>query len=155
MPGFNGPSEIMTVNGNLQLNDDGTGNYGKIISGPLAAPLTQLQATTGVNGFALINGTPTILSWTAPNDGQVHRVWLIAQENVTSPETGGQVNLNFRDLQGNAQSRQAIPGGAGNGFTGGFTPMAFLVQAGQTVSAVQGTALTAGAATVWAELWAS
>ena len=89
MPGFNGPSELMTVNGNLQVNDDGTGNYGRIISGALAAPLMQLVATTGVNGFALQNGTPTILTWTPPNDGQVHRVLLIAQENVTVAETGG------------------------------------------------------------------
>lgn len=154
MPGFNGPSEVMTVNGNLQLNDDGTGNYGKIISGPLAAPLMQLQATTGVAGFALVNGTPTILSWTAPNDGLMHRVSLIAQENVTAPETGGQVNINFKDQQGSTQNRQAFAGGAGTGFTGGFTPMAFLVQAGQQVTVTQ-TALTAGAATVWAELWAS
>jgi hypothetical protein len=113
-----------------------------------------LKATTGAAGFALANATPTIFQWTAPNDGNVHRIMLIAQLNVTSAETGGVVNLQFTDLQGNFQSRQTFAGALGTGFTQGSSPMSFLVQAGQTVFLAQSSALTLGLATVFAELWA-
>ena len=46
-------------------------------------------ATTGPNGFALQNGTPTILEWTAPNDGKLHVVLTALLVVVTNPETGG------------------------------------------------------------------
>jgi hypothetical protein len=113
-----------------------------------------LKATTGLGGFALQNATPTVFQWTAPDDGKVHRITLIAQLDVASAETGGVVNLQFTDLQGNFQSRQAFAGGLGAGFTQGASPMSFLVEAGQTVFLAQSSALTAGAATVFAELWA-
>jgi hypothetical protein len=111
----------------------------------------QLQASTGAAGFALQNGTPTILSWTAPNDGQLHRATLIAGQHVTSAETGGAVNLNTFLPDGTAVNPSIFPGGGGTGGTGATTDR--IVQAGSTVSLVQSSALTAGAATVWAELW--
>ena len=51
----------------------------------------RLVATTGVNGFMLQNATPNILSWTAPNDGNMHRLIVFATLHVTSSETGGKV----------------------------------------------------------------
>jgi hypothetical protein len=125
---------------------------GNISSGGTRLPV--LQATTGINGIALVNGTPNILTWTAPNDGQMHRVQLIAQVNVTSLETGGQVTLQFTDLTSTLQSRQMIAGGQAAGFSPLTSENAFLVKPGTTVFLTQ-TALTGGAATIWAELWGS
>lgn len=119
------------------------------VPGPLS-----LQATTGSSGFALQNGTPTILSWTAPADGQPHRVVLVTENIVTVAETGGQCSVNFTPPSGAAQSAVVYGGALGVGYRGpnntGFT-----VAPGTTVTFTQSTALTAGAATVFAELWGS
>jgi hypothetical protein len=114
----------------------------------------RLQATTGISGFGLQDATPTLLQWTAPADGQLHRVTAIVDYLVTSAATGGQLSLQFTDPAGNFQSREFVAGGGGDGFATVFGPPCYLVQPGSTVYLVQ-AALTAGAATVWAELWGS
>ena len=52
------------------------------------APNLGLLASTfaagGLAGFALQNATPNILTWTAPNDGNYHRVVVAASIGVTS-----------------------------------------------------------------------
>lgn len=121
-----------------------------------AAGLGKLAATP-LAGFALQNGTPTIISWTAPNDGKLHRFLLSATQHVTSAQTGGGVNVTYTAPDGSAGT--LFPFGAGNG-VGVSGPLAASqgpveVEAGSTVTVVQGGALTAGAATVWAELWGS
>lgn len=154
---FNGPSELMTVNGNLAVNDDGTGNYGKVSGGPLGGPMLQLQASTGAGGFALQNGTPNIVSWTAPNDGALHRFVIFLYMFVTSATTGGAISIVFTDPGGNAQSPvilSATQGGGAHGTTSQGFEVIF-AKAGTTVTISESSAMTAGAATVWAEIWAS
>ena len=117
------------------------------------APVMGLLAATPVAGFALANGTPNILSWTAPNDGQAHRVLIFSSQHVTSLETGGQVTSTYAAPDGGAGTVTLYGGGSGAGVqTSGYSAV---VQPGSTVVVKQATALTAGAALVWAELWGS
>lgn len=119
------------------------------------APIFGLLATTATNnpnGFALQNGTPVILSWTAPNDGQLHRVSLFSTLDATSAETGGIISLTYTAPDGNGGSAQIYPGGQTGVHTGGVDMI--VIKPGSTVSLVQ-TALTAGAAVLWAEIWGS
>lgn len=113
-------------------------------------------ATTGTAGFALTNGTPTIISWTAPNDGAMHMFVCISTVHVTSAETGGTIQVIYQSPISGVTNHftQAFAGGLGtdtNGQTG--TTVFALVQPGTTVTVQQTAALTAGAATVYAELW--
>jgi hypothetical protein len=114
------------------------------------------QASTGASGYTLVNGTGNIITWTAPNDGALHRVLLMFTLHITSTETGGQVSVTLTTPDGGAATfANAIS--AGGGTTGTFTPgtNGYFVQAGTTLTVKQNTALTAGAAVLWAELWAS
>jgi hypothetical protein len=121
-----------------------------------AAPGLFLQAATPVAGVALVNGTPTILSWTPPNDGKLHRFTYFASMVVTAPETGGTVGFQF-DAPGNVfASWNIFAPNQGAGYSFGQTVLQGQVCApGQPVTLVQITALTAGAATLWAEIWGS
>jgi hypothetical protein len=110
----------------------------------------QIAATTEPGGFPKQNGTPTILSLTTPNDGHYHVVLVALTIVVTSTETGGIIQV---QISGNSLGN--IGGGAAAGTyvittLGGGT--ALLLPPNTTVSIVQGTALTAGAATVVASL---
>jgi hypothetical protein len=138
----------------------GTPAVGNIVvaSGTSAAAWGQglaLQATTGAAGFALQNATPTIITWTPPNDGNLHRVILFLTQLVTVGTTGGQINLNFNDPSGGAQSRQVQTGTHGTGFIAPLAPMYFTVQANVAVALIQQSAMSGGACTVYAELWGS
>jgi len=114
------------------------------------------RAATPVAGFAKQNGTPTIISWTVPNDGQLHRVMLFASADVTSAETGGQVSLNVVYPDGAAPPWTVFSGNQGTGTDfSQHANIAFIVGAGSTVTLTQTSALTGGATTVWAELWGS
>lgn len=114
-----------------------------------------VKATTGAAGFALQNGTPTILSWTAPNDGNLHAVVFFAELNVTVTEVGGQVTSSVTTPSGNVDSKQMFAAGSG---TGVYTPFAAsfpqirMVAPGGSVSVFQNNALTSGAAVVYAWL---
>ena len=114
-----------------------------------------LQKSTGPAGFALQNGTPTILSWTAPSDGQLHRIFVIGSGVATVAETGGGVNVNYALPNGNVTPFPLlIPGGQGAGYiAAGY--VAAIVGSGAVVTVQQGSALTAGAAILWAEIWGS
>lgn len=121
------------------------------------APVMGLLAATPAAGFPLVNATPTILSWTAPADGQLHRVIVFCNGHVTVGTTGGAVGINFTGPDGAAIANSILAGtqaashlnisGAGNA--------TFFVQAGTTVTLVQTSAMSAGAEVVWAELWGS
>jgi len=116
-----------------------------------------LLASTPASGTALANGTQTILTWTAPNDGNMHRFALTSVVHVTSAETGGGLQLQWKLPDGTADTNGLYAGGSGTGIQinpGGGVFMQ-LVEPGTTVNFVQTSALTAGAATVWAELWGS
>lgn len=120
----------------------------------IPAPMV-LQATTGAAGFALQNATPNILTWTAPNDGQPHRFMIVGNENVSSAETGGQVNVTFTRADNSGSNSTPIFGGsAGAGYHAVGNNFG-MVAPGSTVTIAQNTVLSAGAATIWAEIWGS
>jgi hypothetical protein len=113
------------------------------------------RASTGAGGFALQNGTPTILTWTAPNDGQLHTGFVTGSLAVSTAETGGQINA-YGPQAGTGVVIQGAGKTAGQwtfpNSAGSFT---FSLQPGQSVTIAQATALTAGAAILYAEIWAS
>jgi hypothetical protein len=134
----------------------GSGQLGipRPVPGAITPPMS-VVATTDTPGFALQNGTPNIISWTAPNDGQMHRFMLNTTQVVSVLEVGGQVNLNWTNPDGTAFT--PVQYGAGNA-VGAHSPSAQVngvCKSGQTVTLAQTTALTSGAVIVWAELWAS
>lgn len=115
-----------------------------------------LQASTGIGGFALQNATPTIVTWTAPNDGQMHRAIVVGEMQVSNgPEVGGQVNVNFTDPGGTSHSFQAIAAAQANGGHSLGIVASYDVAPNTTVAVVQQTPLTGGNSVVWAEIWGS
>lgn len=111
-------------------------------------------ATTGAAGFALQNGTPNLLTWTAPGDSTMMvRVQTVYLQHTTSLETGGAIGLTFTEPDGTTVTHSISAGGLAAGTTGG-TSYDIFVQGGSVVTLKQTSALTGGAGTVWAELWA-
>ena len=122
---------------------------------PVAAPLAMV-ATTDVPGFALQNATPNIISWTAPEDSQEHRVIIVTILDVSSATTGGQINFSFTEPSGTVRSGALFTASQAAGLHSPTNNVwALILEAGTTVTISQGTAMTAGAATLWAELWGS
>lgn len=120
----------------------------------------QLLASTDVQGFAKQNATPNILQWTAPNDGQAHRIMANVAEIVTALETGGQVSVTTTPPGPGAAAvtTAIIAAGAGAGTNYGnlSNRSVFPVAPGSTVTIQQTTALTAGGpTTVFAEIYGS
>lgn len=156
----NGYPVDQVIDGNLTVADPyNTGAYGHVASGPLVTRHLELVATTGLNGVALVNGTPTILSWTAPNDGKMHRVITFSQLYVSVATTGGQVDASVPLPSGNT----SLKGIFSSTLAVGDYPLSqdnwpyslALIPPNTTFSVVQQSALTAGAAKIWAEIWAS
>lgn len=112
-----------------------------------------LQSQTASAGFSLANSTGTIISWTAPNDGAIHHMLANAYVYATSTMTGGQVNIAFTDLAGNAISGVDFVAGAITTGNANWDYIMLPVKANTTVTISQGTALTGGAAKCWAEIW--
>ncbi|HEV2353208.1 MAG TPA: hypothetical protein VGR89_03110 [Puia sp.] len=114
-------------------------------------PNLNLQAATPLAGVALINGTPTILSWTAPNDGVMHRFAIMADLHVTTLEVGGAVNNGWTAPDGTAGTSTIFAAAQAAGiYRSGI--FGTLIQPGSTVTVFQ-TALTGGASLLWAEIW--
>lgn len=112
-----------------------------------------LEASAGAAGFALQNATPTIATWTTPNDGKVHRALLIASLDVTSAATGGTISITYTMPDGNSHTSTVF---ATSQTAGGHIAVTGVsVEANTAVSVTQSAALTAGAATLWAEIWGS
>ena len=119
---------------------------------PFGAGVLAKVADTGINGFALVNGTPTIISWTAPNDGNLHPFVITGGTHVTVAETGGAVHGAWTLPDSTNASAGTDSGGrAPGGF--GWTSQSGVIGPGQTVIVSQSSALTAGAATVWAQIY--
>jgi hypothetical protein len=119
-----------------------------------AAALT-LLATTGTGGYALVNGTGNVISWTAPNDGNLHRIQVFATLHITTTEVGGAIRVNFTDPAGGSGTPTIFGGTQANGTYQPSSLSSVLVEAGTTVAIVQASALTSGAATLYAEIWGS
>jgi hypothetical protein len=113
----------------------------------------ELQETTGATGYTLVNGTGAIFAWTAPNDGALHRVVILSQMDVTTAEVGGQITLAITAPNGLTFTPQiqaaTQTAGLKNAVNSAF------VEANTTVTLQQVSALTSGAAVLWAEMWAS
>lgn len=121
---------------------------------PAAAPI--LQAATPPGGVALVNGTPNILTWTAPNDGQNHRVTVFLVKTVTVTEVGGGIAISL----GSTGSIQTPYAGGSSAAASPIVPGAggfyqYMVPPGATVTISQSSALTGGASKINAEIWAS
>jgi hypothetical protein len=116
-----------------------------------------LVATTGAGGYALTNGTAAILSWTAPNDGLMHRAQVFASLHVTATETGGAVSTITTLPDSTANTVRVF---TTNQTSGVYYPISqtcpteFLIKANSTISFNQTTALSGGTAVTFAELWA-
>ena len=113
-----------------------------------------LLATTGTAGYTLVNGTGTIITWTAPNDGNLHRVMLASSSSVTTLEVGGATSIAFTPPTGSAGTSTPYAA-ALSAASRSSQPIFAIVGPGTTVTFSQASALTGGAATIWAELWGS
>jgi hypothetical protein len=145
-----GGGAVSSVFGRTGAVTADTGDYDAAeITGALA-----LQQTTGTSGYTLIDGTGNVMpGWTVPNDGAIHRALICGETDVTSAETGGQLQVTFIAPNGANASVTVDAGGHGSAGITPFTVVYAAVEAGSTVTVVQRTALTAGAAVAWAEIW--
>jgi hypothetical protein len=111
-------------------------------------------ASTGLNGVALENGYPNILQWTAPIDGHLHMVWVAVHLSISADQTGGQLAW-AASMNGNFMSNIFDDGGhiAGTETPLQICPGPFLLMPGDYVVLGQASPLTAGAATIYAEMW--
>lgn len=114
-----------------------------------------LLASTGAAGTPLTAGTPVFLTWTAPNDGNLHRIQVFSALNVTSSETGGAVGLGWTQPDGSVIAAAAQLFAAGLGISTNWTPQFRLVKAGTSVTVAQTSGLSGGAAVLYAEIWGS
>ena len=114
-----------------------------------------LQAATPVGGYVLVNGTGTVISWTAPNDGKQHRVVIPQAMDVISAMTGGNINLSITMPDGTASVFTAFAPASPTGFNFSAYGPSMIVEAGTAVSLIQSSPLTVGSAKLWAEIWGS
>ena len=120
---------------------------------PLAGSGLRLAAISPPGGTPLINGTQTLLTWTAPNDGKQHAIYVAAIANITVAETGGQVVINYTIGGQNGQPQLLSPNTAAQLLAANQN--AFMVDPGTTVNILQSTALTAGTAVFFGSIFAS
>lgn len=111
-----------------------------------------LQATTGPNGFTLQNATPSVMSWTAPNDGKLHHYFITGMVKVTVLETGGLLNLHTGQIGASNVPWFTIDAGGSGVHNGPFSYIGSL-DPGSTITVMQDSALTAGAAVLYCEIW--
>jgi hypothetical protein len=112
-----------------------------------------LVAATPVAGFPLQNATPTIVTWTTPNDGKQHRVIAFATLSVSVLEVGGNVAMQGFAPDGTAISEQMITGANPAGAYWPNFAYPVIVGPNTVVDVAQSFALTSGVAKVWVELW--
>ena len=131
---------VTTTAGKAKLSASGTGI---------------ITAETSATGVALIDGTQTILSVAVPNDGKVHTILAaVFVKDVTAALTGGLVRFHW------TPGPTSTPTTQGTARTTVATYYLSLVQAntnmslkpGTTVTLKQTTAVTAGAATIYAKI---
>lgn len=162
------PAATTSAQGAVQLDGTATditalgtraaGAIGKAADAGHVHPTTGVMvkvADTGTTGIALTNGTGVLsgMSWTAPSDGNLHLVSCAAFQYVTSAETGGACKLEATTTQGPTMLVVIFAGGAGTGI--GTVNTQILVEPGQSVSLQQTSALTVGASTLYAQIWAA
>ena len=117
-------------------------------------------ASTGPGGFTLQNGTPTIRSWTAPNDGNLHPVFIAGYIMCSVTQVGGEIQI-FSNGTGFYQG--VLDGGNHGGgpkpinLSGGqnVSWIDVAMQPGAVFSIGQTIAMTSGAATVYLDIWSA
>jgi hypothetical protein len=114
----------------------------------------RLVAATGAAGYALADSTGPVISWTAPADGNLHRFIVFASAYCTSAETGGEIEITYTMPNGDAVTVEVFSPNQAAGQILPDNATLFVLESGGTVSLNQTSALTAGAATMWAEIWA-
>jgi hypothetical protein len=117
--------------------------------------LGNMLATTPAAGFSLVNGTPNILTWTAPADGQLHQVVVISSMDVTTATTGGAILATITMPDGTQGFITLQAGTQPAGYNYNSSIGQAIVEAGSTVTVSQSSAMTAGAAKVWARIFGS
>ena len=112
-------------------------------------------AATAFAGFSLQNGTPDILTWTAPNDGVAHTFLISGSMRATSSTTGGEVKARAYTPDGGAEftnwtlsSPTQATGAHPVAITSGIMAPATTLYIEQT------TAMTAGGAKIWLHVYA-
>lgn len=127
---------------------------GTVTLTPKVSPAGIVSAETSATGVALIDGTQTILSVTVPNDGKVHTLLaLCGLKNVTTALTGGVLAYHWTLTSGTlfTQPTTGVTVGVhSRNIVGSFT--AVTLKPGTTVTVTQSTAMTAGAAKVYAKI---
>ncbi len=112
----------------------------------LAQVVADTDLTAGVAGFELQNGTPNILTWTAPADGKSHLVIVVvSNENQgAAAAVGGAIGWTATNPGGGTTA--AVQLLAGNPAAGGSHHQidAAIVGSGTTVTIAQNSALTNG-----------
>jgi hypothetical protein len=116
----------------------------------------KLRASLGSAGFPLGSTAPaTMLTFTTPDDGQIHAVQIFATMRITTAYTGAEISLTYVDPFGSTSIVPAwIPAGSSSGtgaYRGGVS--AVLANPNTAVTLIQETALTAGAGTFYGEIW--
>jgi hypothetical protein len=150
---------------------DGFMEYGSGTAGSLPFHVDQagnvtaasLTATTGLNllaatpeaGYTLVNSTGNIITWTAPNDGNLHRFQIFSALHVTSNETGGTIAVSYTLPDGTTTLPTLFTASQSAGAISPATTFLRLMAPGSTVTIEQTSALSAGAAVMWAEIWGS
>lgn len=112
-----------------------------------------VTAETSSTGVALINGTQTILSATVPNDGKVHQLIATSKKVITTALTGGDVATSWTQPPGTASTLALPSTSVGTTYTSTTVlSKGSLLKPGTTVTFRQTTAMTAGAAKVYAKI---
>ena len=114
-----------------------------------------LQATTPTTGVALINGTQDFLTWTAPNDGNLHRILVFGNKITTVNETGGTISAVLPPSINTTVIGATTAGTWPFGVFGGAQFYGCLVPAATQFKISQTAALTAGASKFYGEIWGS
>lgn len=114
-----------------------------------------LLATTGIGGYALVNGTGNAVTWAAPSDGAMHRVLVFATLHVSTAQTAGAIQAIVTIPDGTSNNKAMFAGGLSSNEYYSTGPAVFLVEGGTSLSVFQSSAQTGGAAVLFAELWGS
>jgi hypothetical protein len=148
---FNTTTGAFTLPTPLGITSGGTGKN------TAAAALTALgglglQADTAAAGYTLINGTGNIITWTPPNDGNLHWCTIFGGVHVTTLEAGGAISVTYNYPDGTSSTDTLASGNQSPGHNL-FTARLMPVEAGVIVTVAQVSALTSGAAVAWAGIW--
>ena len=111
-----------------------------------------ITAETSATGVALINGTQTLLTATVPNDGKVHQAYIMTLKTVTATITGGKLTLSWTWPTGLISPYTTTNTAAAEYPKTSTALGGVLVKPGTTVTVKQTTAMTAGAAKVYAKI---